>query len=402
MLYKAFPAFKFIPAEFLWNRWFSLAAAAIIGLPATVIWIRGMIDAGPENIAVKNRRAAARGIYQKIRHPQALGKMALPLVAALILNSPFLVIFSLLWIPAFYLLCRIEEKGLELQLGEEYRQYKGATGFFVPRKAIIHHALPENCLNCGAKLHGKYCHDCGQKNTDINVPFKELLHEFLWDELRIDSRFIHTLVPLVIKPGFLTADYVAGRRVRYVPPLRTYVIISFVLFLLLAMTSKRSHLEELHEEPETRTEIKAVESASEAYYRAGPPHRRGRYLKLRLSLHQIGRGGLPPRDQESRTIRGNAYRAVRPGHVPADASIRLAAENALYPFWPILYAAPDILHPFPRLRFSDHPGHYRHPFFPYPGAQPVAESADHDYSIIPLPKHEKVLSAGLLAHLYQA
>jgi len=261
LLYKAFPAFKFIPAEFLWNRWFSLAAAIIVGLPAAVIWIRGMIDAGPESIAVKDRQTSVHGIYKNIRHPQALGKMALPLVAALILNSPFLVMFSLLWIPAFYLLCRIEEKDLELHLGAEYLHYKGATGFFVPRKAVIHHALPENCLNCGTKLHGKYCHDCGQKNTDINVPFKELLHEFLWDELRIDSRFFHTLSPLIIKPGFLTADYVAGRRVRYIPPLRTYVIISFLLFLLLAMASKRSHLEELHEEPETRTEARAVESA---------------------------------------------------------------------------------------------------------------------------------------------
>jgi len=260
LLYKAFPAFKFIPAEFLWNRWFSLSAAIIIGLPAAVVWIRGMIDAGPENIAVKDRQASARGIYQRIRHPQALGKMALPLVVALILNSPFLVLFSLLWIPAFYLLCRIEEKALELQLGQEYRHYKGATGFFVPRKTIIHHALPNNCLNCGALLHGKYCHDCGQKNTDINVPFKELLHEFLWDELRIDSRFFHTLAPLIIRPGFLTADYVAGKRMRYVPPLRTYVIISFVLFLLLAMTSKRSHLEELQEEPETKIEIKALDN----------------------------------------------------------------------------------------------------------------------------------------------
>ncbi|HAD82504.1 TPA: hypothetical protein DCG35_08600 [Candidatus Edwardsbacteria bacterium] len=268
LLYKAFPAFKFIPAEFLWDRWFSLAAAAIIGLPAAVIWIRGMIDAGPESIALKDRRASARGIYQRIRHPQALGKMALPLVVALMLNSPFLALFSLLWIPAFYLLCRIEEKGLELQLGEEYLNYQGATGFFVPRRAAIRQALPENCLNCGALLHGKYCHDCGQKNTDINVPFRELLHEFLWDELRIDSRFVHTLVPLIIRPGFLTADYVAGKRMRYVPPLRTYVIISFVLFLLLAMTSRRSHLEGLQDEPEARSEIKAVETAPQPL--AGP------------------------------------------------------------------------------------------------------------------------------------
>jgi protein-S-isoprenylcysteine O-methyltransferase Ste14 len=262
LLYKAFPVFPGIPAEFAWNRWFSFAAAIMIGLPATVIWIRGVIDAGPESIALKDKTASTRGIYGKIRHPQALGKMAFPLAIALLLNSPFLSVFSLAWIPAFFVLCRIEEKDLELQLGQEYIDYKGSTGFFVPRKKAIEHALPENCLNCGTKLAGKYCHHCGQKNTDINVPFKELLHEFLWDELRIDSRFFHTLVPLIFKPGFLTFDYVAGKRMRYVPPLRTYVIISFILFLLLAMAGKRSHFEENAEET-NRTEAKATEANSE-------------------------------------------------------------------------------------------------------------------------------------------
>lgn len=250
LLYKAFPVFPGIPAEFAWNRWFSFAAALMIGLPATVIWIRGVIDAGPESIALKDKTASARGIYGKIRHPQALGKMAFPLAIALLLNSPFLSVFSLVWIPAFFVLCRIEEKDLELQLGQEYIDYKGNTGFFVPRKKSAEHILPDNCLNCGTKLLGKYCHHCGQKNTDINVPFKELFHEFLWDELRIDSRIFHTLFPLIFKPGFLTADYVAGKRMRYVPPLRTYAVISFLLFLLLAMAGRKSHLEANVDEPE--------------------------------------------------------------------------------------------------------------------------------------------------------
>lgn len=260
LLYKAFPAFPGIPADFAWNRWFSIITAAVVGLPAAVVWIRGIIDAGPETIAVKDGQISARGIYQKIRHPQALGKMAFPLVIALLLNSPFLVLFSIVWIPAFFFLCHIEEKELALHLGQEYLSYKDSTGFFAPRKKEIRHALPENCLNCGAKLHGKYCHDCGQKNTEINVPFKELFHEFLWDELRIDSRFFHTLGPLIFKPGFLTADYVAGKRMRYVPPLRTYAVISFLLFLLLALAGKHSHLEEANEDQPVGTEIKVAES----------------------------------------------------------------------------------------------------------------------------------------------
>jgi hypothetical protein len=60
----------------------------------------------------------------------------------------------------------------------------------------------------------------------------------LADELlNWDSRFWRTLLPLLLRPGFLTAEFIAGRRARYVPPFRLYLLISFVLFLFVSLTA---------------------------------------------------------------------------------------------------------------------------------------------------------------------
>ena len=53
--------------------------------------------------------------------------------------------------------------------------------------------------------------------------------------LNIDSRIFRTLWPLLVKPGFLTNEYLAGRRVRYVTPFRLYFFLSIVAFLVIAV-----------------------------------------------------------------------------------------------------------------------------------------------------------------------
>jgi len=98
------------------------------------------------------------------------------------------------------------------------------------------------CKNCGHQLHGEYCSHCGQEHTESAVPGHEMLREFLKDEFHFDYRIIRTIFPLLFRPGFLSSEYVAGRRVRYVPPLRTYVFISIIMFGLIAMQARKSPL----------------------------------------------------------------------------------------------------------------------------------------------------------------
>lgn len=95
-----------------------------------------------------------------------------------------------------------------------------------------------HCRNCGESLVGPYCSHCGQREGRGDLTFGEVAGEVLEEFFSWDSRFWRTLVPLIFRPGFLTAEFIAGRRARYVPPFRLYLIISFVLFLFLSLFAR--------------------------------------------------------------------------------------------------------------------------------------------------------------------
>lgn len=89
-----------------------------------------------------------------------------------------------------------------------------------------------NCLNCGTRLRGQYCGVCGQRSRGRLISLWQLLREAFGDLLELDSRLWRTLIPLLIKPGQLTRDYLEGRRARYMPPFRTYLVLSVVFFVV--------------------------------------------------------------------------------------------------------------------------------------------------------------------------
>ena len=91
------------------------------------------------------------------------------------------------------------------------------------------------CLNCGTPLNSLFCPECGQKNKDYSLSFKDLFSDIIEDLLEVDSRVVKSLRMLFFKPGFLTREYVMGRRVSYLPPLRLYLVASVVFFLLISL-----------------------------------------------------------------------------------------------------------------------------------------------------------------------
>lgn len=95
----------------------------------------------------------------------------------------------------------------------------------------------EGCSNCGATLNGPYCAVCGQRAASRVVPLWHLTNEFFEDLFELDLRIFRTLPRFLFLPGRLTKEYVAGRRRRYVRPLRMYLFSSFLLFTLLAFTN---------------------------------------------------------------------------------------------------------------------------------------------------------------------
>ena len=111
------------------------------------------------------------------------------------------------------------------------------------------------CLNCGTHLRGQYCGNCGQRGRSRLISLWELIRDAFGDLFELDSRLWQTLVPLMIRPGQLTHDYLQGRRARYMPPFRMYLVLS-LLFFLVAFFDPRETFGILYE-PQTLEEQEA-------------------------------------------------------------------------------------------------------------------------------------------------
>lgn len=123
-----------LPAKFPWSWWLSAVIAALIGIPALILMITGLRDAGEEAIRPRQEHTMYGGIYTRLRHPQAVGEVLLFPVMAILLHSPFLTLFSLIYFPIFIIMCYAEEQDLLLRYGEAYAEYCRHTGAFWPKR----------------------------------------------------------------------------------------------------------------------------------------------------------------------------------------------------------------------------------------------------------------------------
>lgn len=100
------------------------------------------------------------------------------------------------------------------------------------------------CLNCGQPMQGDFCADCGQQEKEVRRPFIVFIQEFIWVVFELDGRAYRTLGNLLTRPGFLTREYFAGRRVKYTPPLRLFLIISIGFFLIISLVASVAGIRE--------------------------------------------------------------------------------------------------------------------------------------------------------------
>ncbi|MEO7251135.1 MAG: DUF3667 domain-containing protein [Arenimonas sp.] len=94
-------------------------------------------------------------------------------------------------------------------------------------------AATRRCENCDALLLGEHCHVCGQPTKGLVRHFSSVLGDFFDTVLNIDSRVLRTIGPLFARPGFLSLEYFAGRRVRYVTPMRMFLFLSLLAFFAI-------------------------------------------------------------------------------------------------------------------------------------------------------------------------
>jgi protein-S-isoprenylcysteine O-methyltransferase Ste14 len=134
VLYYWFPLPIPFPDTFPWSYWVSVVIAVVIAIPSLYLMLRGIKDAGEETMRPKQEHEMYGGIYERIRHPQAVGEFPLWWVIAFLVHSPFLVLFSFLYVPVWYYLCVAEERDLLIRYGIAYEEYCGRVGFWLPKR----------------------------------------------------------------------------------------------------------------------------------------------------------------------------------------------------------------------------------------------------------------------------
>ncbi|CAD0005540.1 DUF3667 domain-containing protein [Flavobacterium salmonis] len=102
---------------------------------------------------------------------------------------------------------------------------------------MSHNKIREDktCLNCRHVVEQKFCPNCGQENSDSRKTFHHLFVHFFEDLTHYENAFWKTIRNLLFKPATLTKEYLSGKRLSYLAPVRLYIFISFITFLLIAM-----------------------------------------------------------------------------------------------------------------------------------------------------------------------
>ena len=135
---------------------------------------------------------------------------------------------------------RMREDGVK-RFGDKMKASRRVFDLDVPAAGTL--SLPglvlppegPRCRNCGTPLTGKFCMECGQKNHTYVAPLWNVLHDFAATHFGYDTKFFHSIVPLLFRPGFLTREYCLGHEERYVKPFRLYLFTSILFFFLAAI-----------------------------------------------------------------------------------------------------------------------------------------------------------------------
>src|SRR5438094_223465 len=128
--------------------------------------------------------------------------------------------------------------------------------FFSPRRKAQPPPSPY-CENCGAPMAGPFCAQCGQAAVDYRRSFRHVIVDVLDSFLNWDSKFFATIGWLIVRPWHLTSEFLAGRRVRYVHPLRLYLLVSILFFFAVNYWAKSLHVDPGNLSAGDRAEVSA-------------------------------------------------------------------------------------------------------------------------------------------------
>ena len=97
------------------------------------------------------------------------------------------------------------------------------------------HTHEKNCLNCGCRLVGDFCHCCGQR-SHVHRTLRGFLQDFIQGLFNFEGKIWRTLPMLAWRPGEMTRRYIAGERARFISPVALYLFTVFAMFAVLNFT----------------------------------------------------------------------------------------------------------------------------------------------------------------------
>lgn len=179
------------------------------------------------------------------------------------------------------------------------------------RASALRPDTPEGvCANCGATLMGPVCHACGQHADLYKRPVWRLIGDSISDMFALDGRVVSTIIALMAFPGRVTRDYLKGRRGRYIPPFRLYLIASLAFFLILPLINPAGSM--IANDPgggeaarERLDEALAAGEITEDNYRTAI-----RAIDT-LAVFDPGQGAAPPPSQAAQDEAGSGEAAAR-------------------------------------------------------------------------------------------
>lgn len=206
------------------------------------------------------------------------------------------------------------------------------------------------CDNCGAPVPLVYCGTCGQR---VEPPVHSLWHfvTVTAEELtHADSRLWRTLAALLFRPGRLTAEFLAGRRARHLPPVRLYLVLSVVFFLWASGTHVTPYALEIH----TQTRSARVVPFEEA----DSPFKPARPGESPAQRAERGCGSLvylgPWQRQLAPLLQRACRRAVEDNGRSLQESMLHNAPRAMFVFLPLLAAGMMLMYWRPRHYYVEH------------------------------------------------
>ena len=122
----------------------------------------------------------------------------------------------------------------------------------------------KTCANCGAPMHGPFCYACGQPEKGMIRHLASVMSDVLDTVFNVDSRIFRSIFPLYFRPGFLTAEYFAGRRTRYVTPFRLFFFLCIISFFAIQASL---NLSDIHFNLENESAIDNAQTEAELQQR---------------------------------------------------------------------------------------------------------------------------------------